>query len=97
MTALILELARVVLFLSTSHIMFRLKMISLMVFLAPHGEVAKDLLVTRLATVKLFVSVDAIVGLEILATTNAYKLMANVLPNIVMFVIGKNLKDLSET
>ena len=51
-------------------------MISSMVVLAPHGEVGKTLLVVRLATNKLIVSVDAVVGVELLATTLAGKHMA---------------------
>ena len=51
----------------------------------------------RLSTDKLFVSVDVIVGFEILATTHIYKQMANVLPNIVLFGVDKNLKAISET
>ena len=39
-----------------------------MVVLAPHGEVAKALMV-RLATHKLIFSVDAVVGIEFLSTT----------------------------
>ena len=37
--------------------------------LAPYGEVAKYIPVVRLATYKLLVSVDAVVGVELLATT----------------------------
>ena len=48
---------------------FGLRMISSMVVLAPHGEVAKTLPVVRLATHKLIVSVYAVVGVELLATT----------------------------
>ena len=81
MSALFLELARAALFLSSSPIKFRLRMISSMVVIAPHGEVAKALPVARLATHKLLVSVHAIVGLELLATTLADKHKANVLPN----------------
>ena len=66
MSAPFLKLARTVLFLS-----FRLRMISSMVVLAPHGEVAKNLPLVRLATHKLIVSVDAVVGVELLATTLA--------------------------
>ena len=55
-----------------------------MVVLAPHGEVAKTLPVLRLTTQKLIVSVDALVRVELLATTLAGKHMANVLPNFVM-------------
>ena len=57
MSALFLELARTVLFLSSSPHTFRLRMISSMVVFAPHGEVAKTLPVVRLATHKLIVSV----------------------------------------
>ena len=84
MSALFQELARTVLFLSSSPITFILRMISLIVVLAPHGEVAKALPLARLVTHKLIVSVDAIVGLELLATTLADKHMANVLPNLVL-------------
>ena len=84
MSALFLELARTVLFLSSSPHTFRLRMISSMVVLAPHGEVAKTLPVVRLATHKLIVSVDAVVGVELLATTLTGKHMATVLPNFVL-------------
>ena len=52
-----------------------------MVVLAPHGEA---LPVVRLATHKLLVSVDAVVWVELLATTLAYKHMATMLPNFVL-------------
>ena len=52
--------------------------------LAPHGEVANTLPVVRLATHKLIVSVDAVVGVEFLATTLVGKHMATVLPNVVL-------------
>ena len=56
-----------------------------MVVLAPHGDVKKKTLpVVRLATHKLIVSVDAVVGVELLATTLAGKHMAAVLPNFVL-------------
>ena len=55
-----------------------------MVVLAPHGDVAKTFSVVRLAKHKLIVSVDAVVGVELLATTLAGKHMATVLPNIVL-------------
>ena len=55
-----------------------------MMVLAPHGDVAKTLPVVRLATHKLIVTVDAIVGVELLATTPAGKHMATVLPNLVL-------------
>ena len=91
MSALFLDLARTVLFLSSSPHMFRLRMISSIVVLAPHGEVAKTLPVVRLATHKLIVSVDAVVGVELLATTLAGKHMATVLPN---FVLARQLQRL---
>jgi hypothetical protein len=62
MFALFLELARIILFLSSSPHTFRLWMISLIVVLALHGEVPKTLHVVRLATHKLIVSVEAVVG-----------------------------------
>ena len=55
-----------------------------MVVLAPYGEVAKTLPVTRLTTHKLIVSVVAVVGVELLAKTLADKYMATVLPNCVL-------------
>ena len=89
MSALFLELARTILFLSSSPHTIRLRMISsmhciAMVFLSPNGEVAKTLLVVRLATHKLIVSVDAVVGVELLATTLAGKHTVTVLPNFVL-------------
>ena len=45
----------------------------------------------RLATYKLIVSVDAVVGVELLATTLAGKHIATVLPN---FVLAKYLQSL---
>ena len=69
MSALFLELARTVPFLFSP--------------LAPHGEVVKTLPGVRLATKKLLVSVDAVVGLELLSKTLADKHMATVLPNCV--------------
>ena len=91
MSALFLELARTIVFLSSSLHTFRLRMISSMVVLAPHGEVAKPLPVVRLATHKLIVSVDAVVRVKILATTLAGKHMATVLPN---FVLARHLQRL---
>ena len=76
MYALFLELARTVLFLSSSPQAFRLRMISSIVVLDSHGEVAKTLPVVRLATQKLIVYVDAVVGVEHLATTLAGKHIA---------------------
>ena len=62
-----------------------------MVVLAPHGEVAKPLPVVRLATHKLIVSVNDVVGVERLATTLVGKHMATVLPN---FVLARHLQRL---
>ena len=84
MSALFLKLAITVLFLSSSPLMFQLRMISSMVVLAPHGDVAKTLPVVRLAIHKLIVSVDAVVGVELLSTTLAGKHIATVLPNVVL-------------
>ena len=91
MSGLFLELARTVIFLSSSPHMFTLRMISSMVVLAPHGEVAKTLPVLRLAIHKLIVSVDDVVGVELLATTLAGKQMAPVLPH---FVLARHLQRL---
>ena len=65
-----------------------------MVVLAPHGEVEKTLFVVRLATHKLIVSVDAVVGLEVLATTLACKHMATVLPSFVLVRHWQRLENL---
>ena len=92
MSAFFLELARTVLFLSSSPHTFRLRMISsnAMVILAPHREVTKTLPGLRLATYKLIiVSVDDVVGVELLATTLAGKYMATVLPN---FELARHLQ-----
>ena len=62
-----------------------------MVVLATHREVAKTLPVVRLATHKIIVSVDAVVGVELLATTLAGKHIASVLPN---FVLARHLQRL---
>ena len=91
MSALFLELARTVLFLSSSPHTFSLRMISSMVVHALHREVAKTLPAVRLARHKLIVSVDAVVGVKLLATTLASKHMANVLPN---FVLARQLQRL---
>ena len=61
-----------------------------MVF-APLGEVAKTLPVARLATHKLLVSFDTVVGVELLATNPAGKHIATVLPH---FVLAKHLQRL---
>ena len=68
-----------------------------MVVLAPHGEVAKTLPMLRLATHKLNVSVDAVVGVELLATTLAGKHMAIVLPHFVLARNLQRLENLSQT
>ena len=83
-SVLFLELARSALFLFSSPFIFILRMISSMVVLAPHGEVAKSLPVVRFATNKLLVSVDAVVEVELLATILAGKQIATVLANFVM-------------
>ena len=62
-----------------------------MVVLAPHGDVAKNLPVVRLASHKLIVSVDAVVGVKLLATTVAGKQIATVLQN---FVLARHLQRL---
>ena len=54
-------------------------------------EVAKILPVVRLATHKLIVSADAVVGVTLLATTLAGKHIATVLPN---FVLARHLQRL---
>ena len=89
MSALFLKLARAALFFSCFPHTFRLRMIFSSVVLAPLGEVAKSLPVVRLATHKLIVSFDAVVGVELLATTLARKHIATVLPN---FVLAKHLQ-----
>ena len=62
--------------------------------LAPHGKVAKALPCERLATHKLLVSDDALVSLELLATTLADKHMANVLQNCVLVRCWQILESL---
>ena len=76
---------------SSSPHTFSLTMISSMVVLTPHGEVAKTLPAVRLATHKLIVSVDAVVGVELLATTVAGQHIATVLTN---FVLARHLQRL---
>jgi hypothetical protein len=66
-------------------------MISSMMVLAPHGEVAETRPAVRLATHKLIDSVDDVVGVKLLATTLAGKHMATVLPN---FVLNRQLQRL---
>ena len=90
MSALFLEMARTVLFSSSPHT-FRLRMISSMVIIAPHREVAKNLPLVRLARHKLIVSLYAVVGVELLATTLADKHIATVLSN---FVLARHLQRL---
>ena len=95
MSALLLELARTLLFLSSSsRLMFGLRMISSMVVLAQHEKVAKTLPVVRLATHKFLVSVDAVVWVELLATALADKHMATVLPNFVLFRRWQRIESL---
>ena len=68
-----------------------------MVVLVPHGEVAKTLPAVRLATHKLIVSVDAVLGLNFLQQP----LQANTWPLYCQIVcwlgIFKDLKALSQT
>ena len=52
--------------------------------LSPHDEVAQVIPVVRLSTKKLLVSVDSVVGLELLATTFSGKHIATVLPNCLL-------------
>ena len=80
MSALFLELDRTVLVLSSP--------------LAPHGDGAKALPVVRLATKKLILSVDAVVGLELLVTTIADKHMATMLPNCVLVRCSQRIESL---
>ena len=91
MSALFLELARSVLFLFSSPHTFKLKMIYSMVVLATHGEKAKKFPVVRLAMNNSIGSVDAVVGVELLAKTLAGKHIATVLPN---FVLARHLQRL---
>ena len=91
MSALSLELVRTNLFLSFSPHTFRLRTIASMVVLAPHGEVAKTLPMVRLATHKVNVSFDAVVGVGLFAPTHAGKHIVTVLPN---FVLAKHLHRL---
>ena len=69
-------------------------MISSMVVLAPHREVAKAFHVVRFAPQKLLVSVDAVFGVELLTKTLAGKHIPTVLPN---FVMVRDLKALLQT
>ena len=80
MSAIFLELNRTILFLSSP--------------LAPHGEVEKALLVARLATKKLLVSVDDVVGLELIATTLSDKYIATLLPDFVLVRCWQRLESL---
>ena len=92
MYALFLELPRTAFFLFFSPLTFRLRMISSMVVLDPHGEVEKAIPVTRLVIHKLLVSLDAVVGPELLAKTLLDKHMVTVLPNFVLFRRCNDLK-----
>ena len=94
MSALFPELAIFVLFLSSFPLMFKLRMISTIMVLAPHGEVAKTLLLVRLATHKLHVPVDDVAGLDLLTTTLAYKHMAPLLPKFKLVRRWQRLKHL---
>ena len=94
MSVLFLKLARTVLFLSSSSHTFRLRIISFIVVLAQHKEVAKALSGVRLATHKLLMSVDAFVGVNFLSTALAFKHMATVLPNFGLLRSGQRLESL---
>ena len=63
---------------------FKLRIISSMVVLASHGEIAKALPVVILTTHKLLLGVDAVFGFDLLATTLAHKHMSTLLPNFVL-------------
>ena len=65
-----------------------------MVVLGPHGEVVKALSLESLATHELLVSVDAVVGLKLLATTLADTHMATALPNFVLVMRWQRLECL---
>ena len=97
MSALFLELVRTILFFSSSLPTFRLRTISSMVVIAPHKEVAKTLPVVRLATHKLIMSIDPVVGVELLSTTLAGKHITSVLPNLCWLDICKDLKAFLQT
>ena len=75
-------------------ITFRLRTIFPIMVLASHVEVAKTLTVARLATHKLIVPVDGVVGLELLATTLADKHIATVLPKFVLVRCWQRLESL---
>ena len=62
--------------------------------LAPLGEVPKVIPLARPDTFDPLVSVHAIVGLELLATTLADKHMGTVLLNLVLVRLLQNLKSL---
>ena len=74
-----------------------MRMISSIVVVDPHGEMAKTIPVVRLATHKLIVSVDAVVGVEYLATILAGKHIATGLPNLALAKNLQRLKALSQT
>ena len=65
-----------------------------MVVLAPHGEVEKALPLVRLPTHK-FLSIDAVVSFELLATVLADKHMSTVLPNLVLVKRWQRLERLA--
>ena len=83
MSALFLELARTILFLSSSpHVQIEDNLLN--GGPCPTWRSGKTLSVVRLATHKLIASVDAVVGVELLAKNLAGKQMATVLPNFVL-------------
>ena len=87
MSALFLEQARNVLF--PSHVQLDDDLLNCGP--CPTWRSGKTLPAVRLTTHKLMVSVDAVVGVELLATTPAGKHMATVLPN---FVLARQLQRL---
>ena len=89
MSAHFLEVARTVLSSSPPHIQIEDDGLNGGPCLTWRSE--KNLPLVRLATHKLIVSVDAVVGVELLATTLAGKHIATVLPN---FVLARHLQRL---
>ena len=67
--------------------------VSSMVVLAPQGS-CKTVPVVRLATHKLLVSVDAVIGVKLLVTTVANKHMATVLQSFVLIWRWQTLESL---
>ena len=91
MSALFLELARTILFLSASPPHVQIEDDLLNGGPCPTWRTSKTLPVVRLAKHKLSVSVGAVVRVELLATTLSGKHMVTVLPS---FVLAKHLQRL---